>query len=130
MSRQQLLEEARAFFLEGCVDTCTIKRVTGEVTDIDGNVTPTYTTLYTGVCRVQQQQPYAERKDVGQAYLLALRLEVQLPMTVVGLEPDDILTIVTSLMDADLAGREFVVRDLAHKTDATSRRIQCQEITS
>lgn len=130
MSRQQLLEEARAFFLEGCVDTCTVKRVTGEVTDIDGNVTPTYTTLYTGVCRVQQQQPYAERKDVGEAYLLALRLEIQLPMTVVGLEPDDILTVVTSLMDADLPGRVFVVRDLAHKTDASSRRVQCQEITS
>jgi hypothetical protein len=130
MSRQQLLEEARAFFLEGCVDTCTIKRLTGDTTDIDGVITPTYTTLYTGACRVQQQQPYAERKDVGQAYLLALRLEVQLPMTVTGLEPDDILTIVTSLMDADLPGREFVVRDLAHKTDATSRRVQCSEITS
>lgn len=130
MSRQQLLEEARAFFLEGCVDTCTIKRVTGESTDIDGVITPTYTTLYTGVCRVQQQQPYAERKDVGEAYLLALRLEIQLPMTVTGLEPDDILTVVTSLMDADLPGRVFVVRDLAHKTDASSRRVQCSEITS
>lgn len=128
--RQQLLEEARAFFLEGCVDTCTIKRVTGEVTDVDGNVTPTYTTLYTGVCRVQQQQPYAERHDAGQAYLLLLRLEIQLPMTVVGLEPDDLLTVVTSLMDPDLPGRQFVIRDLAHKTDASSRRVQCQEVTS
>jgi hypothetical protein len=130
MSRQQLLEEARAFFLEGCVDTCTIKRVTGESTDIDGVITPTYTTLYSGVCRVQQQQPYAERHDAGQAYLLLLRLEVQLPMTVVGLQPDDILTVVTSLMDPDLPGRVFIVRDLAHKTDASSRRVQCQEKTS
>lgn len=130
MSRQQLLEEARAFFLEGCVDTCTIKRVTGEVTDVDGNVTPTYTALYSGVCRIQQQQPYAERKDVGQAYLLLLRLEVQLPMTVTGLAPDDLLTMVTSVTDPDLPGRVFRVRDLAHKTDASSRRVQCTEITS
>lgn len=130
MSRQQLLEEARAAAEEGMVDTCTIKRVTGETLDANDAVVPTYTTLYTGVCRIQQQQPYAERKDVGEAYLLALRLEVQLPMTVIGLEPDDVLTIVTSLMDADLPGREFVVRDLAHKTDASSRRVQCQEITS
>lgn len=130
MSRQQLLEEARAFALEGMVDTCTIRRVTGETTNSDGVITPTYSALYSGVCRVQQQQPYAERKDVGEAYLLALRLEVQLPMTVTGLEPDDELTIVTSLMDADLPGRVFVVRDLAHKTDASSRRVQCQEITS
>lgn len=130
MSRQQLLEEARAFALEGMVDTCTIRRVTGETTNADGVITPTYTVLYSGVCRIQQQQPYAERKDVGEAYLLALRLEVQLPMTVTGLEPDDETTIDTSLMDADLPGRVFVVRDLAHKTDATSRRVQCQEITS
>ena len=130
MSRQQLLEAARAFFLEGCVDTCTIKRVTGEVTDVDGNVTPTYTALYSGVCRIQQQQPYAERKDVGQAYLLLLRLEVQLPMTVTGLAPDDLLTMVTSVTDPDLPGRVFRVRDLAHKTDASSRRVQCTEITS
>lgn len=130
MSRQQLLEEARAFALEGMVDTCTIRRVTGETTDVDGVITPTYLALYSGVCRVQQKQPYAERKDAGEAYLLALRLEVQLPMTVTGLEPDDELTIVTSLMDADLPGRVFVVRDLAHKTEASSRRVQCQEITS
>lgn len=130
MSRQQLLEEARAFALEGMVDTCTIQRKTGETTDADGVITPTYSTLYSGVCRVQQQQPYAERHDAGQAYLLLLRLEVQLPMTITGLEPDDILTIVTSVMDADLPGRVFVVRDLAHKTDASSRRIQCQEVTS
>lgn len=130
MSRQQLLEEARAAALEGMVDTCTIRRVTGEATDADGVITPTYTALYSGACRVQQQQPYAERKDAGQAFLLALRLEVQLPMTVTGLEPDDELTIVTSLMDPDLPGRVFKIRDLAHKTDASSRRVQCQEITS
>lgn len=130
MSRTQLLEEARAAALEGMVDTCTIRRKSGETTDADGVITPTYSTLYTGVCRVQQQQPYAERHDAGQAYLLLLRLEIQLPMTVTGLEPDDILTIVTSVMDADLPGRVFVVRDLAHKTDASSRRIQCQEVTS
>ena len=130
MSRQQLLEEARSAALEGMVDTCTIRRVTGQATDADGNITPTYTALYSGVCRVQQQQPYAERHDAGQAYLLLLRLEVQLPMTVVGLQPDDLLTVVTSVMDADLPGRVFVVRDLAHKTDASSRRIQCQEVTS
>jgi hypothetical protein len=131
MSREQLLEEARAFFLEGAVDTCTIKRLNaGETTDADGVITKTYTTLYTGACRVQQQQPYAERHDVGQAYRLLLRLEVQLPMTVTGLQPDDILTMATSLTDADLPGRVFVIRDLAHKTDASSRRVQCQEITS
>jgi hypothetical protein len=128
--RAALIEEARAAAEEGMVDTCTIRRLTGEVTDVDGVITPTYATLYTGFCRVQQQQPYAERHDAGQAYLLILRLEIQLPMSVTGLAPDDELTMITSEMDPDLPGRVFAVRDLAHKTNASSRRIQCSEVTS
>lgn len=130
MSRTALLEEARAAAEEGMADTCTIRRVTGETTDADGVITPTYAVLYAGICRVQQQQPYAERHDAGQAYLLLLRLEIQLPMSVTGLAPDDIITMDTSAMDADLPGRQFVIRDLAHKTDASSRRVQAQEVTS
>ncbi|MET0416384.1 MAG: DUF6093 family protein [Actinoplanes sp.] len=129
MNRDDLVAEAQAFAEEGMVDTCTIQHVTGENTDADGNVTPTYSTVYTGSCRVQQQQPYAERNDAGQAYQLLLRLEIQLPMSVTGISPDDVVTIVTS-RDADLVGRQFSVRDLAHKTDASSRRVQCMEITS
>lgn len=128
--RQQLLEEARGEAIAGMADTCLIQRITGETTDSDGHITPVLTDIYQGICRVQQQQPYAERHDAGQAYLLLLRLEIQLPMSVVGLEPDDLLAIVTSAMDPDLPGRVFVVRDLAHKTDATARRIQCSEVTS
>lgn len=129
MNRADLVAEAQAFAEEGMVDTCTIQHPTGESTDADGNVTPTYSTVYDGPCRVQQQQPYAERNDAGQAYQLLLRLEVQLPMRVTGVSPDDVVTM-TSSRDADLVPRRFAVRDLAHKTDASSRRIQCMEITS
>jgi len=130
MNRDDLVAEAQAFAEEGMVDTCTIQHPTGENTDADGNVTPTYSTTYDdGPCRVQQQQPYAERNDAGQQYQLLLRMEVQLPMRVTGIFPDDVVTMNTS-RDADLVGRKFAVRDLAHKTDASSRRIQCMEITS
>ena len=37
---------------------------------------------------------------------------------------------VTGYEDADLIGRLFRVRDLAHKTHATARRVQCEEVTS
>jgi hypothetical protein len=130
MSRDDLVAEAQAFAEEGMVDACTIQHPTGETLDpVTDQVTPTYSLLYDGPCRVQQQQPYAERNDAGQQYQLLLRIEIQLPMRVTGIAPDDVVT-VTASRDADLVGRKLSVRDLAHKTDASSRRIQCTEVTS
>lgn len=131
MSRAALIEQARQFAEAGMSDACTITRhAEGTGTDADGNVPENVTALYVGSCRVQQKQPYAERNNAGEAYLLLLRIEIQLPMSVTGLEPDDRIVITTSVMDGDLPGRVFVIRDLAHKTDASSRRVQAQEITS
>jgi hypothetical protein len=78
---------------------------------------------------VQQHQATADRQDVGEDSLLLLRLEVQLPMTVTGLEVGDEITITAAARDADLVGRVFRIHDLAHKTDATARRVQCIERT-
>lgn len=114
------------------VDACTVRRRTGESTDLDtGAITPTYLSPnpYAGRCRVQQAQAQAQQHDAGQDYLLLLRLEVQLPMSVVGLQVGDEITITASVNDADLVGRVFLIRDLAHKTEATARRVQCTERT-
>jgi hypothetical protein len=58
-----------------------------------------------------------------------LALEVQLPMTVVGLQVGDEVHMTGSRTDPDLVGRVFLVRALAHKTDATARRVQCTQRT-
>jgi hypothetical protein len=39
------------------------------------------------------------------------------------------VTITTSVNDPDLTGRVFAVNELAHKTEATSRRIGVIEVT-
>lgn len=111
------------------VDQCTIRRRTGETTDDDGNVTPTYSDLYAGRCRIQQHVGQAAQADVGEDYQLLLRLEVHLPMSVVGLEVGDVIEVTASVHDSDLPGRSFVVRDLAHKSHATARRVGVQERT-
>lgn len=112
------------------VDACTIRRVTGESTNsTTGVITPTYTALYSGVCRFQQALVQTEPHDVGEDFVRLLRIELQLPMTVVGLQVGDEVTCTTSLSDQDLPGRVFLVRDLAHKTDATARRVQLTERT-
>lgn len=112
------------------VDTCTIRRRTGETTDDDGNVTSTYgPNLYAGKCRVQQHAGQAAQADVGEDYQLLLRLEVQVPMSVTGLEVGDEVTITASQLDPDLPGRVFLVRDLAYGSHKTARRLGVTERT-
>lgn len=113
------------------VDECTIGRVTGQSTDPDtGVITDTTAEQYAGRCRVQQRTASAGERDVGEATVLLLRLEVHVPMTVTGLRVDDVVTITASAHDPDLPGRRFRIRELAHKSHATARRLGCEELTS
>lgn len=131
MSRASVLARGRAAAEAGMVDACTIRRSTGETTDpVSGVVTPTWQQLYAGKCRVQQKSIQAEDEDAGEARLLMVRLEVQLPMSVTDLEPDDQVLITASESDPDLPGRVFTIADLFHKTHATARRIGVVERTS
>ncbi len=132
MSRASVLSRGRRAAEAGMVDRCTIRRRTGETTDDAGHVTLTYgppDPVYTGRCRVQQPDTQAREETPGEAYVLMLRRELQLPIAVVGLAAGDEVTIDASV-DPDLPGRTFVIRDLAGKTHATSRRVQVEEATS
>lgn len=131
MSRASVLARGRAAAEAGMVDTCTVSRVTGETTDENtGAVTPTRSTLYTGACRVQQRTASSSPAEAGESYALMLALEVQLPMSVTGIKTEDEITITASVHDADLVGRVFLVRSLAHKSHATARRVGVVERTS
>lgn len=128
---EAVLARGRAAAEALMVDACTIRRATGEAgSDDDGNVAETYEQIYVGKCRVQQTSAQAAQEDVGEDFQLMLRLEVHLPMSVTGLEAGDEVAITASAHDPDLVGRVFLVRDLAHKTYATARRIGVTERTS
>lgn len=127
------LARGRALAESLMVDACTITRLTGETTNEDtGVVTPTTSTVYTGRCRVQQSQLGADSvpSDPGEAYVRLVAFEVQLPMSVLGLRVQDVVTITASALDPDLVGRQFNILGLAHKTHATARRIQVQEVAT
>ena len=130
MSAASVLARGRAAAEALMVDACTIRRVTGQSTGAGGVVTPTYADLYTGKCRIQQASAQAQQQDPGEAAVLMLRLEVQLPMSVTGLQAEDVVTITASAHDEDLVGRTFVIRDLAHASHKTARRVQVMERTS
>lgn len=132
MSRASALARGRVAAEISMVDACVIRRRnTSGTTDPDtGYPTQTYTDLYAGKCRVQQHQATADEKTAGEDDLLLLRIEVQLPVVgSEGLEVRDEITITAAANDADLVGRVFLIHDLAHKSEATARRVQCTERT-
>jgi hypothetical protein len=131
MSRASALARGQLAAELGMVDACTIRRPSGSGTTdpLTGYPTQAYTAVYAGKCRVQQHQASADRQDIGEDSVMLLRLEVQLPMTVTGLKVGDEITMTTSVHDADLPGRVFRIHDLAHKSEATARRVQCVEVT-
>ncbi|MET0521476.1 MAG: DUF6093 family protein [Jiangellaceae bacterium] len=130
MSRAGVLARGQRKAEAGMDDRCLIRIRTGETVDQNtAEVVPTYDTIYEGKCRVQQTNIQAAEEDAGQAALLMVRLQLQLPVSATGIEPDMDVDI-TASRDPDLIGRPYVVRDLFHKTDATSRRIGIIERTS
>lgn len=134
MSRAAFVARAQAAAEAGMADACVIRRRTGETTDLDlGSVTPTYLSPnpYAGKCRIQMgaQGAGSQQRDVGEDTQVLLPLELQLPMSVTGLQVDDEVT-VTASTDPDLVGRTFLIRGLAHKSEASARRVQVTERTS
>jgi hypothetical protein len=91
MSATSVTLRGRAAAERLMLDTCTIQRTASLTTDPDtGVVTPTYTTVYTGKCKVQQQSPASAPTVVGEASVFVGQLELNLPMSVTGVQPDDL----------------------------------------
>ena len=113
------------------VDACTIGRrgSGGSVDDTSGVITPDRDVVYTGKCRVQQRQASSGEQRPGEDFQLLVSVEVQLPMSVTGLEVGDQVTITASI-DPELVGEVFLIRDLFAKTHATSRRVGVTRRTS
>lgn len=113
------------------VDTCTIRRATGETTDPDrGKVVDTYTTIYSGICKVAQSAPSGSPVSVGEAQVLQQTLQLHLPASVVAPLDDDEVTIDTSLLDATLPGKVFRLRGIPNKSFLTARRWGLVQVTS
>jgi hypothetical protein len=129
MSRASVTARGRAAALTGMADTCTIQHRTGSTTDQDtAEVVDTYTQLYSGRCRFQQAAPTASASDVGEAQVYISQTILQLPITVVGVNNEDVVTCTASALDPDLPGRKFTVKGILRKTHATSRRLELQEV--
>lgn len=131
MSRASALARGRVAAELGMVDACTVRRRTGGTREpTTGVPTQPYTTLYTGKCRIQQAVAVARPHEAGEDQVLVVRFDLQLPVAgTEGLKVSDEVTVTAAAHDQDLVGRVFVVWELAHKTEATARRVGMIERT-
>jgi hypothetical protein len=131
VSAASVLARAQAAATALMVDACTVRHLASSSTDPEtGAATPTYTTVYTGPCKLQQRSAGASPTSVGQAEVLIGQLEVHLPLSATGVSSDDLVTVTASAHDADLVGRTFRIRGLSHKSFLSARRFAVIEVTS
>jgi len=129
VSAEALIFAGRAAAEALQVDACTVQRQTGTSTNTStGVVTPTYSTVYTGQCRVQSRGLAEQSPDAGEHRWAAGVFEVQLPMSSAACALDDLVTVTASALDPELVGVALRVKSLFHKSHATSRRLVCEEV--
>lgn len=128
-----LLTTNRSAAEDVMVDTCRIEQPSGSTTSDAGVVSSTYTTLYTGKCRVQLHGTTsgASTREVGDQQVAVLTVEVQVPVAgTEGIHVRDRITILRATHDTDLVGRVFRVLQPAPSSDAPARLLQCLEVTA
>jgi hypothetical protein len=133
MSAESATLTARAAAERNMVDACTVTRYTVTATDRETGVqTRTPTSIYSGRCRVQQRAAARPggRRDVGEASVVEVDYVLQLPMSVTGVQVEDVVAITASGLDPDLPGRKFRVASQAAKTHASARRLELIEVNS
>src|ERR1700754_2936453 len=123
MDRSEVLAEGRDMPEAGMVDTCTIRRETGSVTDdFSGIITKTYLHVYDGKCEVKQVQALPETHEVGEDSVVLSRMQLKVPATVTGVQVNDEVLMNTSVHDPDLPGKVLLIRGPAKGSHLTARR--------
>lgn len=124
-----VLTRGRAAALAIMQDACTITRLASTSTNSEtAQVTKTFTTIYSGQCRISINSKNARPQNIAEDNLFIFRVQLQLPMSAVGVLPDDQAVITACLYDPELVGKTFAVRELAHGTHITSRRLMVEEV--
>lgn len=131
MGRETVLLAGRAFLTASLSETCTIQHPTGTGTTnpVNGVVTPQLTTTYTNQpCKVAASNP--SPSTVAEAGLVTLSPTITLPVEVVGVQDQDIITITAAQNDPELVGRVYRVLGPTHRDWVTRRQLSVIEVTS
>ena len=114
------------------VDACTIVRRAGTASfnQVTGRSVLASTPVYAGRCQVRIPQAQPATPEAGERTAVVLTAIVKVPVTVVGIQPGDIVTVTASAHDPDLVGRTFRILGLHHKTWSTARKLDVEETTA
>ena len=113
------------------VDTCRIKRAGSPTVDPEtGVITPNYTIIYTGKCRLKLPVAIARPDIVGEAQQFLQHPILSVPASTTGVLVDDIVDYLTSLLMPQLVGAVFHVRGLPGQSHMTAARFEVMQVTS
>ena len=126
----EALAAGRALAESLMVDTCIIDRPGEAVTDPEtGAVTPSYTPVYIGRCKIQQTMAQASSPEAGGAVFNVQTSRVDLPVGVGPVETGDRVRLPVAASNPALAGNTYRVRELFEKSWQTAQRIPVEELT-
>lgn len=111
------------------VDTCIIDRPGEPVTDDDGVVSPSYTPVYSGPCKVQQTLAQSSSPEAGGAVFTVQGARVDLPVGVGPVATGDRVRMVTAASNPDLVGNVYRLVELFEKSWQTAQRTRVEELT-
>jgi len=111
VSVQGALARGRAAHLQVMLDTCIVQHPTGQALDANDVLVPTFTTVYTGQCRVKAFR-MGHQTEAGQVAIQMRGYDVQIPWDAPGqVLRSDVLT-VTASDDAWVVGRPLTVTEV------------------
>lgn len=113
------------------LDTCRITRATRPTFDPETHETAKAdpATVYEGKCKVQLVSVTEQTAQTGGSLVELFAERVDVPTSVIDVQVDDDVEILTSVLDARLPGSHARVKVIPAKSYATARRLGCVGIS-
>lgn len=110
------------------VDSCTIGHpAASEVYDSGSDsYTTVTTTFYAGACKVKPRDNADRQVEAGAETVTLWPFVVSVPMSVTGVQEDDVVTVTACELDPALVGTRLRVRQVAKGSFLTARRLGCE----
>lgn len=125
------MQAGRALAESLMVDTCRIERPGEAVTDPEtGVVSPSFTLVYEGPCKVQQTLAQSSSVEVGGAVFTAQDTRLDIPVGAGPVAPGDRATMLTGAYNPALVGNVYRVTDLFETSLQTAQRLRVEELLS
>lgn len=116
------------------LDACTIRRRGPVTTDpATGVVTPSWTPVYSGPCKIQDSKGFGAAGTApqsGEHRFTVQGWQLHLPVAATGPTVGDVVTVTAAAVDPALVGRTYHLGNVFAKTYPTAGRFQLEEVVS